>query len=217
MKVLIACEESQTVCKAFRAKGHESFSCDIEPCSGGHPEWHLQGDAIKALHVSKWDLVIAHPPCTTLTNAGVRWIVSKKPREGYTFNEKINLYVNYNRLDEMQEGCSFFNKFVLYGKTGGKIVIENPIQHKYAKELINDAYSQIIQPYQFGHLETKGTCLWVYGVPLLKETNNVYDEMMKLDYKDRSKVHYASPGPDRAKIRSKTYQGIADAMAEQWG
>lgn len=216
LKVLVACEESQTVTKEFRRLGHEAYSCDILPSSGGHPEWHIQGDAIKELYSQKWDLVIAHPPCTVLSNSGVRWLVSVKEKKGFTPNYDIGLYVNQDRYAELLESTRFFNKFVLYGKLGGTIAIENPIQHKYAKELINANHSQIIQPYQFGHEETKATCLWLFGFPTLKETNNVYDQMMKLDYKDRSKIHYASPGPDRAKIRSKTYSGIAKAMAEQW-
>lgn len=217
MKILIACEESQTVCKEFRKLGHEAYSCDIEDCSGGHPEWHIKGDAIQSLYSRKWDLVIAHPPCTFLSNSGVRWMISRKPKEGFLYNSLTGLYVNHDRYKEMEDGCKFFNQFVLYGKTGGEIIIENPIQHKYAKELINAKQSQIVQPYHFGHMETKATCLWMFNLPLLKYTNNVYAEMMKLSYAERSKVHYASPGPNRQKIRSKTYEGIAKALADQYG
>lgn len=217
MNILIACEESQAVCIEFRKLGHEAYSCDIEDCSGGHPEWHIKGDAVKALYSRKWDLVIAHPPCTFLSNSGVRWLVSKTEKAGFEWNENINLYVDYVRYKKMEESAAFFNKFVLYGKLGNEIVIENPIQHKYAKELINAEYAQIIQPYEFGHLEKKATCLWVFHLGKLKGTNDVYDEMMELPYAERSKVHYASPGPERAKIRSKTYIGIAYAMANQWG
>lgn len=217
MKILIACEESQTVCKEFRDIGHEAYSCDIEDCSGGHPEWHIKDDAIKTLYSQKWDLVIAHPPCTYLSNSGVRWLVSKKPKPGFEYHEQTGLYLNYTRYEQVQTACTFFNAFVLYGKLGHEIIIENPIQHKYAKELINSSYAQIIQPYHFGHLETKATCLWVFNLPLLKHTKNVYNEMMKLSYAERSKVHYASPGPDRQKIRSKTYYGIAKALADQYG
>ena len=219
MKVLIACERSQEVCKAFRAMGHEAYSCDIEDCYGGHPEWHIKDDAIKTLYSTKWDLVIAHPPCTRLANSGVRWLVSKTPRKGYEWNEHMQIYANTDPKiwQDLLDGCTFFNHFILYGKLGRKICVENPTQHKYAKSEINAIHSQTIEPYQFGHLEKKKTCLWNFGLPNLKETNNVYDEMMKLPYAERAKVHYASPGVNRATIRSKTYSGIAEAMAEQWG
>lgn len=110
----------------------------------------------------------------------------------------------------------FFKSLLSNVKSIGKGYIENPIMHKYAMELIGIKPDQIIQPYQFGHMESKATCLWLVGISKLQETNNVYDEMMKLEYKDRAKVHYCSPGPERSKIRSKTYSGIAKAMAEQW-
>lgn len=197
MEVLIACEESQTVCKAFRDKGHNAFSCDILPCSGGHPEWHLQQDVVPLLQ-KKWDLVIAHPPCTRLTNSGVRWL-----------NER-------NLWKELDEAAEFFNEFVKYGKGGNKIAIENPIPHKYAREKIGD-YTQLIQPYQFGHTERKATCLWLFGLSVLKTTNDVYDQMIKLPKSQQQRVHYIKPGKDRAKERSKTFIGIANAMANQWG
>lgn len=198
MKVLVACEESQAVTIAFRNAGHEAWSCDIQECSGGHPEWHIKGDAVKTLWGEKWDLVIAHPPCTRLTNSGVRWL-----------NERKLWY-------ELYEATKFFNQFTLYGKLGHKIAIENPIPHKYATGQIGK-YTQIIQPYHFGHMEKKATCLWLYNVHKLRETKNVYEEMMKLPYSERAKVHCCAPGPERAKFRSKTYTGIAEAMAEQWG
>lgn len=197
-KVLIACEESQTVCKAFREKGYEAYSCDLQPCSGGHPEWHIQEDAIRVLQREKWDLVIAHPPCTRLANSGVRWLHER------------------NLWEELHEAVLFFKEFVKYGQQGNKIAIENPIPHKYALTEIGVRYRQIVQPYHFGHMESKATCLWLFGLPDLQPTNNVKAEMMKLDYKDRAKVHYCSPGPERVKIRSRTYPGIAREMAEQW-
>jgi len=197
-KVLIACEESQTVCKAFRNKGHEAYSCDLQPCSGDHQEWHIQADAIEVLYGQKWDLVIAHPPCTRLANSGVRWLHER------------------NLWNELHEAILFFNQFIKYGLKDNKIAIENPIPHKYALAGIGFKYDQIVQPYHFGHMESKSTCLWLFGLPKLKETNNVKAEMLKLNYKDRARVHYCSPGPERAKIRSKTYPGIAREMAEQW-
>ena len=218
MKILIGCEESQAVTIEMRKRGHEAFSCDIQECSGGHPEWHIKGDVLKPLWGEKWDLVVAHPPCTRLTNSGVRWLVSVKPRQGYEWNETAKRYVNTDPKiwSGFYAACKFFNQFTLYGKLGNKIGIENPIPHSYAKEELNAEYSQIIQPWQHGHMETKATCLWLFGLPPLRPTNNVYAEMMQLSKAERSKVHYASPGPDRAKIRSKTYEGIARAMAEQW-
>ena len=155
IKVLVACEESQAVCIEFRKLGIEAYSCDLLPCSGGHPEWHLQQDVTKLLWSMKWDLIIAHPPCTRLANSGVMWL------------EKKGLW------DDLFEGVRFFKKFQLYGKMGGRIAIENPIPHKYAVKEIGK-YSQIIQPYEFGHTERKATCLWLYNLPLLKETNNVF-------------------------------------------
>lgn len=196
-KLLVACEESQTITIAFRNKGVEAYSCDLQPCSGGHPEWHIKDDAVKALFYEDWDLVIAHPPCDYLANSGVRWRVERE------------------EWQQIKDGAFFFNQFIKYAKMGNKTVIENPIQHKYARSLI-PKYHQIIQPYQFGHMEMKATCLWMYGIPPLIQTKNVYAEMMQLPYKDRAKVHCCSPGPDRAKQRSKTYPNIAAAMANQW-
>ena len=199
MKVLIACEESQTVCKAFRALNHEAYSCDLQECSGGRPEWHIKDDAIKILYSDSWDLVVAHPPCKRLANSGVRWL-----------NER-------DLWEELKESISFFNAFRDYGRAGNKIALENSIPHKYAMAGIGDNYTQIIHPWQFGHLEQKATCLWLYNLPKLKETNNVKEEMKKLSKSERQRVHFCSPGKDRAKLRSKTYPGIAQAMAMQWG
>lgn len=199
MKILVACEESQEVAKAFRAKGHEAFSCDLQDCSGGHPEWHIKDDAIKVLYSKKWELVIAHPPCTRLANSGVRWLEEK------------------NLWHDLSEAINFFNSFRDYGRKGNRIAIENPIPHKYALEGIEDKYSQIIQPWEFGHMEQKATCLWLYNLPRLIEENNVKEEMKKLSKKETQKLHYLPPSKDRAKLRSKTYPGIAQAMANQWG
>jgi hypothetical protein len=216
MKVLIACEESQTVTKEFRKLGHEAYSCDILPCSGGHAEWHLQQDVTELLK-QEWDLVIAHPPCTRLANSGVCWI------------EKRDLW------QELVCAINFFKMFQkFHDKTGCPVCIENPIPHKYAREGFNfyfdygngfeqewirgiGKYSQIIQPYEFGHLERKATCLWLLGLPLLKQTKNVKSDMDKLPKNISQRVHYLPPGPERAKLRSKTFPGIAKAMAEQWG
>lgn len=207
MRVLVACEESQAVCIAFREKGHEAFSCDLLPCSGGHPEWHIQYDALRTLtskefvtnndyffkethFIDKWDLVIAHPPCTRLSNSGVRWLSER------------------DLWNEMELSSWFFRQFVNYGKRGNKIAIENPIPHKYAVSQIGEKYHQIIQPWQFGHPETKATCLWLYGLPKLQPTNIVEGK--------EQKIWKMSPGPERAKLRSKTYSGIAHAFADQY-
>jgi len=194
MKILIACEESQTVCKAFRAKGHEAFSCDIQDCSGGHPEWHYKCD-VRELVNEYFDLIIFHPTCTRITNSGVVWL------------EKRNLW------DDLKLACEFFN--LRHKFNSPKVATENPIPHKYAVEQIGK-YDQLIQPYQFGHLERKATCLWLKGLAPLKETSNVYEEMKLLPKNVSQRIHYLPPGPERAKLRSKTYQGIAEAMADQW-
>lgn len=205
MNVLIACEESQTVCKAFRTRGHEAYSCDIQECSGGHPEWHIKGDAIDALFSKKWDLVIAHPPCTRLANSGVRWLRER------------------NLWQDLENAIKFFNAFQVYQKkTEVKMAIENPIPHRYAVNgfSVDDynspydvfgigEYSQIIQPWQFGHGEQKATCLWLYGLPNLKPTAIVQGR--------EQRIWKLTPGPERGKERSKTYPGIAQAMADQWG
>ena len=193
MRVLVACEESQAVCKAFRKRGHEAYSCDLIPCSGGHPEWHIRVDALELLKI-RWDLIIAHPPCTDLAVSGARW-----------FSEKV--------LDGRQQASiDFFMAFVK--AECPRIAIENPIgimSTKYRKP------DQIIHPWQFGHPEEKSTCLWLKGLPNLIPTNDVNELMLKLPKKQRERLHYLPPSPDRAKIRSKTFPGIAEAMAEQWG
>jgi len=220
LRILIACEESQVVCKAFRERGHEAYSCDIQECSGGHPEWHLQMDAFKALYGhGKWDLVIAHPPCTRIANSGVRWLASKVKRPGYSWNEANKIYLrnDENIWKDLYDAVKFFNGFILYGKLGHKIAIENPIPHRYAKMELTAEYTQIVNLWWFGHMETKQTCLWLFGLDELVETKNVYKEMMELPYAERAKVHYASPGTNRAKLRSETRPGFAKAMAEQWG
>lgn len=221
MKAIFTCEESQEVTKAFRELGHEAFSNDIQECSGGHPEWHYQCDVFHLLcrpgFTLGLDFMGGHPECKFLTNAGVRWLASKQKRIGYDWSEKYQIYINWTRYAKMEKAALFFKSLLSNVQSIGKGYIENPIMHKYAMELIGIKPDQIIQPYQFGHMETKATCLWLVGIPKLQETNNVYAEMMKLEYKDRAKVHYCSPGPERSKIRSKTYPGIARAMAEQWG
>jgi len=186
MKILIACEESQAVTIAFREMGHEAYSCDLLPCSGGHVEWHYQMDAIGMMTYQKWDMMIAFPPCTNLAVSGARWF-KEKQADG-----------------RQQTSIDFF--MMLAGSFIPKIAIENPIgimSTQYQKP------TQIIQPWQFGHGETKATCLWLKGLPKLTPTNIVEGR--------EQRIWKLPPSIDRAMLRSKTYQGIADAMATQWG
>lgn len=186
MKVLVACEFSGVVREAFRKKGHEAWSCDIinSPEDSYH---HIKGDVKHYLNVG-WDLMIAHPPCTYLCNSGVRW-----------------LHEQEGRWEKMKEACEFFD--LLWNAPINKVCIENPIPHGYAKQSMG-LYHQKIQPWQFGHGETKATCLWLKSLPKLKPTNIVEGR--------EARIHKMSPGKDRGMKRSITYQGIADAMADQW-
>jgi hypothetical protein len=185
MKVLVACEESQEVCKAFRALGHEAYSCDIEPCSGGHPEWHLQVDALELLKM-RWDMILAFPPCTDLAVSGARYFAEK--RADGRQQRSIDFFMEFEKAD-----CP-------------RIAIENPvgIMSTYYRKP-----DQIIQPWQFGHGETKKTCLWLKGLPPLKPTEIVSGR--------EQRIWRMPPSKDRAKMRSRTYPGVAKAMAEQWG
>lgn len=196
MKVLIACEYSGRVRDAFIAKGHDAMSCDLLPTDSPGP--HHEGD-IFDLDLSQFDLMIAHPPCTYLTNSGV-----------------CHLHKDATRWPKLFDGAAFFKR--LLGAPVDRIAIENPIMHGYAKTLIGGVrQSQVVQPWWFGHTEQKATCLWLKGLPLLEKTNDVKDEMMTLPKNERERLHYLPPSPDRWKLRSTTYQGIANAMAEQWG
>lgn len=192
MKILVACEESQAVTIELRKLGHEAYSCDIEPCSGGHPEWHLQQDVTPLLK-EHWNMIIAFPPCTHLAVSGAAWFEQKR-KDG-----------------RQQHGIDFFMMFV--NADCERIAIENPVG------IMSSVYrkpDQIVQPYEYGHMEQKKTCLWLKGLPLLQPTNNVYDQMMKLPKNKRERLHYLPPSAERAKLRSKTFPGIARAMAEQW-
>ena len=241
MKILIACEESQAVCKAFRENGHEAYSCDIIECSGGHPEWHIQGDALKILNPEyydgrfgvtpsisfytvdgsyhqfdgKWDMIIAFPPCTDLAVSGARHF-EKKRADGRQ-RESIEFFCQFLKAD-----CE-------------KIAIENPvgiISGDYIKQWFPDLAekyglpikpSQIIQPYEYGHNAKKATCLWLKGLPLLKPTEIVEPDLVSYTCKSGKKVTFSRhmvqgfENGERAKSRSKTFAGVAKAMAEQWG
>ena len=208
MKVLVACEESQEVCKAFRELGHEAYSCDIQKPSGGHPEWHILGDALKVIDggqvttmdgethdIGKWDLLIAHPPCTYLSNAGARFLYPKG-------------VLNMERYEKGVEAKEFFMKFL--NCNCEKVCVENPLPSKIFG--LPD-YSQIIQPYEFGHPYKKKTLLWLKNLPYLKPTCVV-------ECQQSTKVPgnwFNAGGKDRQRNRAKTFHGIAKAMAEQWG
>jgi hypothetical protein len=229
MKVLVACEESQAVCKAFREKGHEAYSCDIIDCSGGHPEWHIQGDVLKILNpkdhyskmgksimfrtcdgihheiIGKWDLIIAHPPCTRLCTTSQRWLY-------FGDNE-----YRAKKIQEQQKAIVFFMMFALADCE--RIAIENP------QGIMSTAFRKpdcIYNPYDFeGETECKKTCLWLKGLPPLKPTRAV---PLPKEQRTRGifKSHFDGKiigwnNPECAKMRSKTPAGVARAMAEQWG
>ena len=201
MKILVACEESQAVTIELRKLGHEAFSCDIIECSGGHPEWHIQADALGLLsgntflfpqdrssphsYVDKWDMIIAFPPCTDLAVSGARYFAQKRA-DG-----------------RQQRSIEFFMAFA--NANCDRIAIENPIGIMSSQWRKPD---QIIQPWQFGHGETKATCLWLKNLPKLKQTDVVEGR--------EQRVWKMPPSADRARLRSKTFPGIAKAMAEQW-
>jgi len=188
MKILIACEFSQVVTKAFREREHEAYSCDLLPTEG-NPNWHIQDDVLQHLN-DGWDMMIAFPPCTYLCNSGVCWL-HKRPE----------------RWQDLEKACEFFNR--LLNEPISKIAIENPIQHKYARAKIRKP-DQIIQPYHFGDVESKATCLWLIGLPPLMAYFSGGEGI-------RQTGHYLPPSPDRAKERSRTFPSVAKAMAEQWG
>lgn len=213
MNVIVGCEYSQIVTSAFRKLGHNAWSCDIIDSEGDYPEYHHTGDVLEFIKNSdiKWDLGIFHPPCTYLSASSIGTLYT----DGSKFKKKNpNVKYGIERWVALHEGAMFFKTLMILDIP--KIAVENPIPHRFAVGYIGKKYDQIIQPYHFGHMESKATCLWLKGLPKLRETHNVYSEMMLIPKKDRQKCFYASPGKDRSKIRSKTYSGIAKAMSEQW-
>lgn len=186
MRVLVACEYSGTVRDAFIARGHDAMSCDLLPTEKPGP--HYQGD-VRDVIGNEWDMAVCHPPCTRLCNSGVAWL------------EKRNLW------GDLSEAAAFFRLFLECDIE--RVAIENPIPHKYAMKLIGRRYDQVIQPWWFGHGETKATCLWLKNLPPLISTGAATGRSQRL--------HRLPPGPERARERSRTYPGIANAMAEQWG
>ena len=213
MKVLVACEYSGRVRDAFIAKGHDAMSCDLLDTDVPGP--HYTGDIFDVLD-DGWDLMVAHPPCTYLTNAGVRWLYQydKEAKQTKTdmFGHKVR---DEARWENMRNGALFFR--ALMEADIPKIAVENPIMHGFASRIVGRGPDQVVQPWMFGHMETKGTGLWLKGLDPLVETDNVKADMMKLTPKERNRIHHLPPSADRWKIRSTTFQGIADAMADQWG
>ena len=228
MNIIVGCEESQVVCKAFRENGHNAFSCDILECSGGHPEWHIQGDVLPLLNgrctfetmdgtshtiEGRWDMIIGHPPCTYLTVAGNRYFNVDR------YGDKAR-----ERIKNAEEAADFFMQFI--NADCDKIAVENPVGR------MNTLYrkpDQIIHPYYFGHPVSKKTCLWLKNLPPLKSTNIVEPEIIHSKGKSGG---YSGPSwyvtdengkilswkdPRTARARSKTYEGIGLAMANQWG
>lgn len=210
MKILVACEESQAVALAMRKKGHEAYSCDIIPCSGGRPDIHILGNVLSVLNgntyfltednvlhriIGRWDMIIGFPPCTNLAVRGARWFEEKR------------------RNGSQKAGIDLF--YSIYNARCGRVAVENPvgiISGGYIKKWYGiDPLkpTQIIQPWQFGHGETKATCLWLRGLPALVPTNIVEGRGQR--------IWKLPPSEDRAKLRSKTFLGVAEAMAEQWG
>lgn len=194
MRVLCACEESQAVTTELRRGGLTAFSCDLLPTTGRHPEWHIQGDALEVAKMD-WDMLLAFPPCTHLSVSGAKWFEEKR-RDGRQ-QRAIGFFLAFTAMDHIP-----------------MVAIENPVgimSRLYRKP------DQIIQPWQFGHPETKATCLWLKGLPRLEPTNDVREQLEALAPAERNRIHHMPPGPERGKLRSKTYKGIARAMAEQWG
>lgn len=203
MKVLVACEYSGTVRDAFLAKGHDAISCDLLPTDSPGPHYH--GDITEILN-NDWDLMIAHPPCTRLTNSGVRWLHTPPP--GKTKDEM------WRELDQAAD----FYKLLADANHIPMRCIENPIMHKYAVERIGRRKRQIVQPWYFGEKTFKATGFELHGLKPLKDTNRLDPpEKGTQEHKEWSWIHRASPGQNRWKIRSTTPKGIADAMADQWG
>lgn len=208
MKILVACEESQVLCKAFRNRGHEAWSCDILPSSGGHPEWHIHGDVMAVID-RDWDMIIAFPPCTYLTLAGNR-----------SFSLKCNSADKVaQRIQLRNKAVDFFMTFAEHPCP--RVAVENPVGY------INKVWrqpDQIIHPYYFGEPVLKKTCLWLKGLPKLSPTKMLpKPQELYVNQKNGKKVHWCEAvasrgsGIPRSQIRSKTFAGVAEAMADQWG
>ena len=212
MRIIIGCEESQTICLAFRAAGHEAYSCDLKPCSGGKPEWHFQGDIFHYLKAD-WDMAILHPPCTFLGVTGNKWLKDQPAR-------KSGKLVGEARREARREAVSFVMDLINASSHIPKTCVENPVG------ILSTVWrkpDQIIQPMQFGHVEPKKTCLWLKGLPLLKATHSgIVGEYHITKSGKRIPKWFFYAGTvkkldERSTIRSKTFPGIAEAMVKQWG
>jgi hypothetical protein len=217
MKVLVACEESQAVTIELRKLGHEAYSCDLLPCSGGHPEWHYQCDVFNVINQEEWDLMIAHPPCTFLSGSSVQWL--SHPEDKHLPFDNRRPHPKYpNRRKDMMDGVNFVK--ALFNSKIKKIAIENPVgllSSRWMKP------NQIIQPYHFGDEATKTTCLWLKNLPELIHTNIVGKGERTVFESGKSHPKWyadalknAKTKQERQTLRSKTFPGIAKAMAEQW-
>lgn len=216
MNVLIGCEESQAICIAFRNAGHNAYSCDLKPCSGGHPEWHLQMDIFEAIKLKKWDLLIAHPPCTFLAGSSVQWL--SHPEDKHLPFEERRPHPRYpNRRQDMLDSVEFVK--ALYNCHIPRVVIENPVGLLSSRWRKPD---QIIQPYMFGDEATKTTCLWLKNMPALQPTKIVGkgDRVVFKSGKSHPAWYalaFVKDKAERQTLRSKTFKGIAYAMVDQWG
>ena len=199
-RILIGCEESQVVCGAFRTSGYEAYSCDLMP-TRGNPEWHYQQDIMEIIPTRRWDLIILHPDCTKMAVCNNALCAKGKPQ-------------HQERLDQIEWTMKLWGLAKEYADS---VVIENPASTIFPHLRKAGAVVQYIQPWMFGHMEQKETGLALHGLSPLDETDNVYDEMMKLPKHIRERIHYMSPGPDRKRDRSETFQGVADAFVTQWG
>lgn len=197
LDILVGCEESQAVCIELRKLGHNAFSCDLQDCSGGKPEWHLKMDIFEAIKLKKWHMLICFPDCTYITISANKWYKDQPPRKSGTL-------VGAERRAARVKAVDFALR--LYNCGIEKVAMENPIGVLSTEFRKPD---QVLQPWMFGHGETKATCLWLKGLPKLEPTNIVEGREQRLHYLPKTK--------DRAKLRSKTYPGIAAAMAMQWG
>lgn len=216
MKIIVGCEESQAICLAFRKAGHEAYSCDLKPCSGGHPEWHLQMDIFEAVKLKNWDMLIAHPPCTFLAGSSVQWL-SHPEDKNMPFEERRPHPLYPNRRKDMEDSVKFVK--ALFSLNIPRIVIENPVgllSSKWMKP------TQIVQPYMFGDEATKTTCLWLKNVPKLIPTN-IVGKGERVVFKS-GKSHpawyakaFVADKTERQTLRSKTFKGMAEAMVNQWG
>jgi hypothetical protein len=196
LRILVGCEESQAVTIELRKLGHEAYSCDLLSCSGGYPEWHYQEDIFQVIKQGNWDMMIGFPPCTYLTVSANKWYKDQEPR-------KSGVLVGLDRRNAREDAIKFF--IDLYSCDIPFIALENPIG------VISSRFNkpdQVLQPWMFGHGETKATCLWLRGLPKLIPTDIVKGR--------EQRIHLLSPSSDRSKLRSKTFSGIAKAMSEQW-